>query len=44
MKKLKLIAVFALFVSMTSCAVLKKDCGCPHFGKLHTDHSVNDKA
>jgi hypothetical protein len=35
MKKSKLILAMAIvLVSLSSCGIFKKGCGCPHFGKI----------
>lgn len=39
MRRLKTIAILtcaALLMSLSSCGIFKKDCGCPHFGKIKT--------
>jgi hypothetical protein len=34
MKKVKYLVILIAAVSLASCGVIKKDCGCPHFGKV----------
>jgi hypothetical protein len=34
LKNKLIIAGLVLIVSFTSCGIFKKDCGCPHFGKV----------
>jgi hypothetical protein len=31
----------AMLLSATSCGIFKKDCGCPHFGKVKTQSKPN---
>jgi hypothetical protein len=33
MKKTKYLLILVAIVSLSSCGIVKKDCGCPHFGK-----------
>jgi len=42
MKRVKYILVVIAIVSLSSCGIFKKDCGCPHFGKIKShDASTN---
>ncbi|MFD2872847.1 hypothetical protein ACFS5N_10240 [Mucilaginibacter ximonensis] len=42
MIKTKFILVgLGLLLSATSCGIFKKDCGCPHFGKIKAPAKTN---
>jgi len=32
----------AVLLSATSCGIFKKDCGCPHFGKIKAQPKPNE--
>jgi hypothetical protein len=34
MKKVKYLIILIAAASLSSCGIFKKDCGCPHFGKV----------
>jgi len=34
MKATKFLLLIIAIASLTSCGIFKKDCGCPHFGKI----------
>lgn len=36
MRKVKYLVILAAIVSLSSCGIFKKDCHCPHFGKIKT--------
>ncbi|HVV56593.1 MAG TPA: hypothetical protein VHC47_14765 [Mucilaginibacter sp.] len=36
MKRVKYVLLFVAAVSLSSCGIVKKGCGCPHFGKIKT--------
>ena len=37
MKKVKYIFVVVAIVSLSSCGIFKKGCGCPHVSKIKAD-------
>jgi len=43
MKKVKYLVILIAAASLSSCGIFKKDCGCPHFGKVpaHTKSASN---
>ncbi|WP_186461794.1 hypothetical protein [Mucilaginibacter pallidiroseus] len=45
MKRSKLlILVAAITVFASSCGIFKKDCNCPHFGKIKVDAPAGHRA
>ncbi|HEY4197217.1 MAG TPA: hypothetical protein VGM63_16860 [Mucilaginibacter sp.] len=34
MKPIKYLLLLIAIASLSSCGIFKKDCGCPHFGKI----------
>jgi hypothetical protein len=36
MKKIKYALALLAIIGLSSCGIFKKDCGCPHFGKIKT--------
>jgi hypothetical protein len=40
MVKSKFVLLFGtvILMSLSSCGIFKKGCGCPHFGKIKTQH------
>jgi hypothetical protein len=42
MKKAKYLLILVAIASLSSCGIVKKDCGCPHFGKNKTGKGTAD--
>jgi len=42
MKKVKYLVILIAATSLSSCGIFKKDCGCPHFGKVSAHTKVNN--
>jgi hypothetical protein len=44
MKKIKYLVILITVVSLSSCGIFKKDCGCPHFGKTNHKKLIENVA
>jgi len=44
MKRIRYLVVLIAAVCLSSCGVLKKDCGCPHFGKISLRKAIENIA
>ena len=44
MKKVKYLLVLIIAVSLSSCGIFKKDCGCPHFSKITREKLTDNVA
>jgi hypothetical protein len=40
MKKAKYIFVLVAVISLSSCGIFRKGCGCPHFSKMKADYKA----
>jgi hypothetical protein len=44
MKKVKYLVILIAAVSLSSCGIFKKDCGCPHFGQINHPKPIENIA
>ncbi len=44
MKKVKYLVILIAAASLSSCGIFKKDCGCPHFGKIDRKKLIENVA
>jgi len=42
MKKAKYIFVLVAVISLSSCGIFRKGCGCPHVSKIKTDPKIGN--
>jgi len=44
MKKIKYLIILIAAVSLSSCGIFKKDCGCPHFSHIKRAKQIENIA